>query len=616
MDDSEVIKRELSRCKGEFLKLFKKSFGPKFEEGIFENFDLFIDSIQRSLPPIISLVGYTGVGKTTITELIRTKEISLQQNEKVSGNVATLKIGNIHFLLRDFTGQDQFIFLWKNFLKGSNVVILIVDSTLENIEKSKMFLKLIKEETPHANTAVIANKQDLSDVINTMRIQEILGLKTYPINATDPNNRDELIKIVIDLLQMDDRILPLLNLLFERDKLITELNELNHTIENFEHADLIFKKIINLCIQLKENPSNMDFYKYRSKIRAKLKEAEYPIEIPTSETINSTLKEPTRKISLTEKLLKTLLTEYLSNVEGILALTISDREGFIITSVSREETGDDSVLGAIAVAVDSYIERIKREFGTESNFFNITSIGDKKFAYCSMGPKSILTTMSTLSTSDTELRVFSEHIAGKIELILKGNENVSLEVPEIIKVLAKTRSGKIPIGDYTTKLILTGDYAVGKTSLIRRFVKNLFFEDYHSTVGVDISEKSIGINDDTKVKLVIWDIGGQITRMAPYRRRFYGGANCAFIVIDRTRPENLHSVDIWYNDIKNYIQKDINIIIVGTKSDLVDQIAISEEEINFVANKYGFHYILTSALTGENVNEAFIYIAYQFLTTV
>lgn len=301
------------------------------------------------------------------------------------------------------------------------------------------------------------------------------------------------------------------------------------------------------------------------------------------------------------------------SVDGVLAITICNREGLIITSESKEDTGDESVLGAIAAAVDSYIERIKREFHGETTFFNITTIGNKKFAYCSKGLESILLTISDLTSSDTQLRVFSEHVAGKIELLLEGNENVSLEVPEIVKILSKTKDGKLPIGKFSTKLIVVGDYKVGKTSLIMRFVQNLFQESYHSTIGVEISKKEMELSEDTIINFAIWDIGGQITQMAPYRKRFYQGAQSAFIVIDRTRSANQKSVDVWHNEIKKYVENDINIILVANKSDMVETLLISEEEIKEIADQKGFHYILTSAKTGENVNDAFLYIAYKFI---
>jgi small GTP-binding protein len=266
--------------------------------------------------------------------------------------------------------------------------------------------------------------------------------------------------------------------------------------------------------------------------------------------------------------------------------------------------------------IDSYMDRIIKEVGKENEFFNITVTPDKKVAYCSMGPNSIITSIAEPSASDIELKVYSEHVATKTELILNWNENVEIEIPQVIKTMAKTKGGELPEGEFSTKIIMTGNYKVGKTSLVNRFVRNLFREGYQSTIGVDLSEKEVDIKDKTKVKFVIWDIGGQLAQIAPFRQRFFEGANAAFIVFDRTRPEALNSIDLWYNEIKSYVPENINIIIVGNKTDLTKEIQISEDDIKDVADKFGFHYILTSAKTGENVNEAFLYIAYKFLETL
>jgi small GTP-binding protein len=321
-----------------------------------------------------------------------------------------------------------------------------------------------------------------------------------------------------------------------------------------------------------------------------------------------------------ESLFKPILKNYITDVEGVLGVAVYDRNGLIISSQFREKIGEDaeSVLGAVSAVLDSYIDRIKSEFNTKSNFFNITSTTDKKFIFCSMGTHSILTTVAEPSTSDIELRVYSEHIAGKIELFLDGKIGISSEIPEIIKALAKTKGGTLSQmeGEYSHKLILTGDYQVGKTSLIRRFVENEFQEDYISTIGVQISKKTVDLNDKTKMQFIIWDIGGQIKQMQPYRKNFYAGTNAAFIVIDRARSNHLKSIDFWYNDIKDCVPQNIPIVIVGNKSDLIDEIVISEEEIKEISKKYGFHYILTSAKTGMAVNDAFLYIAYRVIETL
>jgi Ras-related protein Rab-5C len=319
-------------------------------------------------------------------------------------------------------------------------------------------------------------------------------------------------------------------------------------------------------------------------------------------------------------ILKEILKNYFKELDGLAGVAICDRDGFIIASEFKEGDDEegDSIIGAISAILDTYIDRIKTEFGTQGNFFNITETGDKKFAFCSMGEKSILTTVANQEISDIELRVYSEHVAGKIELVLDGNEEVSPLIPEIIKALAKTRGGALPRkgGEYSNKVILTGDFSVGKTSLILRFVENKFGESYLSTLGVQISKKTIHLSDDTKMNFIIWDIAGQSAQMAPYRSRFYNGANAAFIVIDRTRPGNLKSIEKWYNDIKKSMQRNIPMVIVGNKSDLIDNIVISEEEIREVAKEYDSHYILTSAKTGENVNDSFLYIAYRVIESL
>ncbi len=318
------------------------------------------------------------------------------------------------------------------------------------------------------------------------------------------------------------------------------------------------------------------------------------------------------------EMLESLLENYMFDIDGALAVAICDRDGFIIASNSKEKDGteSDSVIGVISAFLDTYIDRIKREFQTQSNFFNITSMQDKKFAYCSMGLYSILTTIADPATSDLELRIYSEYIAGKVELVLEGVDNVSTEIPEIIRVMSKRKEGKLPKGQFASKLILTGDFQVGKSSIIKRFVENQFIDNYIATIGVKISKKSVVMNEDTSINFILWDIGGQIGQMAPYRHRFYEGANSAFIVIDRTRQNALDSVRRWYKDIEVSVPSDIPIVIVGNKSDLQEDLVISEEEIKMVAKELGFHYILTSAKTGENVNEAFLYIAYRFIEKV
>jgi small GTP-binding protein len=608
-DSINEIEKEIIRFKREFFDLIQSNSFNFVNEKDLEKIDQLIYLIQNRMPPIISLVGYSGVGKKTIFNLLRSKEISIENQPIKSGEVGTVKIGRIYFILHNFVGDEKIGFLWNNFIRGSDAVLLITDSTQKNIEDSIFFLSKIEEEVPYAYIAGIGNKQDSENAVDISKIKEGLGLNSFSMRAkeTEPKNREEMILILSEILEMKDDILPMINLFFEKEKLVKELEE-NIKTMNQESLESLFEKIINISLKLGDNVES--FYK----MQFKLKEGGTGPE--KLEHQSESKKRDVPSLSFLEGRLKILLKNFMNEVEGIMAITICDREGLVITSEKKGDAGDETVVGAIAASVDSYIDRIKKEFEEQSSFFNITTIGDKKFAYCSMGLKSILLTISDLTSNDTELRVYSEHIASKIEMLLEGNENVSLQIPDIIKILSKTKDGKIPTGDYSLKLILTGDFEVGKTSLIVRFVQNLFKETYHSTVGVEISKKTVDLAENTKINFAIWDIGGQITQMTPFRKRFYGGANAAFIVIDRTRPESLKSIQKWHNELSKYTGMKMKIIVVANKSDLEDKIIVSEEEIKRIANQLDFHYILTSAKTGENVNELFLYIAYRYLESV
>ena len=612
-DPINKIKKELKRYKEEFLEILNDSPLDQIDTKHLDQIEILTYSVQNKFPPIISLVGYSTVGKTTIIDQLKTKGFVKEQNPTISGDTEILKIGRLYFELKDFNGDEKIGFLWNNFLRGSDCVLIVTDSTPKNIGNSKFFLGKIEEEVPYAYTAIIANKQDLRDAEKPLKIQEILGFKSYPMIASDSKNREKLIYIVLEILEMKEDCYSLLYLLIERDKLFLKLEQ---TIKNEEYEDLdsIFEKLIEISLKLGDNIDH--YYNMQLKLKGGIGKFESPTLITNSKTQITEQTSQVKGISHLESRLKLLLKNYMTDIESVIAVTICDREGLIITSESRGETEDEVVLGAIAASVDSYIDRIRGEFEDDTNFFNITTIRDKRFAYCSMGINSILLTISNLTGSDTELRVYSEHIAGKVNMLLDGNENVSLTIPDILKFLSKTKDGKIPTGEFPLKLIISGDYEVGKTSLINRFVKNLFKEAYHSTIGVEISKKSIELSTETIIDFAIWDIGGQITQMTPYRKRFYTGAHSAFIVIDRTRKGSLQSIEKWSTEFQKYVERKINVIIVGNKSDLDEKIVISEKDIKRIAEKNNFHYILTSAKTGENAYDAFLYIAYRFLESV
>lgn len=269
-DDFKDIELQLKKFKGEFLDFYADTIKNENFEIINEVLDPIVDSIHRNLKPKISIIGFSGVGKTTTTKLIKSEEIPMEHIPTITGKVATVKIGKLHFFLWDFAGQEQFDFLWEKFIRGSDAVLLMTDSTLENLEKSRYFFELVNKVVPSARLAIIANKQDLPEAMKVEAIERLMGNKTYSMVAIDPNNRSKMIRIIADLLDMDVGISPLLQPIFERNSLMDKAQKMLEQ-EEFGDVAAIFEKISNLCLDLGDDSLALDFQNKSEKISKMLK---------------------------------------------------------------------------------------------------------------------------------------------------------------------------------------------------------------------------------------------------------------------------------------------------------------------------------------------------------
>jgi len=267
-DDLSRTKRELGNLQKEFLDTFGDAI-ENLDTSLMELLDPIVDSTHRNLKTKISLVGFSGVGKTTTTKLICATEIPSVHIPTITGKISTIKIGKLYFHLWDFAGQEQFSYLWNDFILGSDAVLIITDSTLENVEKSKFFVELVKEHAPYAHTAIIGNKQDLENALSVQKIEEILGLKTYSMIAIEPDNREKMIQIIADILEVSTDASPLLKPLFERDQLIhqakisLENGDISQTAEYFE-------KISDLCLELGDDNLYKEFHEKAIKLKGYL----------------------------------------------------------------------------------------------------------------------------------------------------------------------------------------------------------------------------------------------------------------------------------------------------------------------------------------------------------
>ena len=163
------------------------------------------------------------------------------------------------------------------------------------------------------------------------------------------------------------------------------------------------------------------------------------------------------------------------------------------------------------------------------------------------------------------------------------------------------------------KIVVVGDAAVGKTSLIKRYTTDSFEKDYISTLGMQFSKYEESVAEE-KIELFLWDLAGQES-FSTLRDRFYTGSSGAIVVFSLS-PEEIETyshVAKWLSDIKETCGN-IPIILFGNKADLVDQNALatspnySTSDVHvkkFAQDHKIIEYYKTSALTGQDVKGAF-----------
>ena len=158
------------------------------------------------------------------------------------------------------------------------------------------------------------------------------------------------------------------------------------------------------------------------------------------------------------------------------------------------------------------------------------------------------------------------------------------------------------------KLVLLGDSAVGKSSLVLRFVRGQFFEYQESTIGAAFLTQTVALNDTT-VKFEIWDTAGQ-ERYHSLAPMYYRGAEVAIVVYDITSFKSFEGAKNWVRDLKLYGQPNVVIALAANKCDLDAQFReVSAQEGQAYARDEDMAYFETSAKTAHNVRAMFVALA-------
>ena len=159
--------------------------------------------------------------------------------------------------------------------------------------------------------------------------------------------------------------------------------------------------------------------------------------------------------------------------------------------------------------------------------------------------------------------------------------------------------------DLSFKIIILGDSDVGKSCLTQMATKNKFNDSYKTTVGFEFYVFNIKIEEKI-IKLQLWDTCGQEI----YRSlisNFYRNSSLAIMVYSVTNKASFENIDLWYKELKNNANPNINVFLIGNKIDLEEQRQVTKEDGENYLQQFGFNkFVESSAKSGFNAQNIFI----------
>ncbi|XP_022916403.1 ras-related protein Rab-21 [Onthophagus taurus] len=167
------------------------------------------------------------------------------------------------------------------------------------------------------------------------------------------------------------------------------------------------------------------------------------------------------------------------------------------------------------------------------------------------------------------------------------------------------------MANHNFKVVLLGEGCVGKTSLVLRYIENTFNANNSSTVQASFLTKKLNI-DGERINLAIWDTAGQeqFHALGPL---YYRNSNGAVLVYDITNESSFPKVKSWVKELRKMLGADVNLVIVGNKTDLEKERHVNFEEAENYAKAVGALHFQTSAKLNEGIEDVFLALAKKML---
>jgi len=324
-----------------------------------------------------------------------------------------------------------------------------------------------------------------------------------------------------------------------------------------------------------------------------------------------------------EENLRILLQNFVESQENVIIAFIYSKDGLFLAKYGKTEgtieeiQEKEDVYGAFTAIVENLLDKISVEYKSGRYGSGSFETDDNRIIYLEAGFEAILLLICDYEANLNKLYPIAYLVVEKIAQLLEDSFDFrynNLEIPDLtihdnfslgLDKFSIQESTPIINGVKAThqiakgerieklfKLIILGEGAVGKTTLVNSFLKKENIVDYRPTLGICISTQQYyiqGFKDDT-IKFLICDLAGQ-SFFKRVRRDYYKGANCVFIVYDITRRATFEEA--------------INFVLIGNKIDKEEEREVTKEEGLAKAKEIKSFFIETSALQNINVQDTF-----------